>query len=195
MTPSPNIKKILLIVILLMTVIGFTLPGFFNLDEQPLPQEEQRLCQYDQDCSLLCDGRTVKILCLQNLCQQNSCTDRVVFPYQEEPLRFSLAIEISNGPLQMQNRSDSGDYFVQFSEDTVQVFTPYLSLQQILEKAALKLTDRCLEGDGSSWCTSPLQELSIFVNGNKSYQAEQYVPKEGDVIEIHYLPVEARVEG
>ena len=63
-------SKILLILFLLMIVLGFTLPGFLEFDEET-QYIEPRICQNDADCYLMCEDIPVEVLCSQNLCQKN----------------------------------------------------------------------------------------------------------------------------
>lgn len=182
-------SKIVMIAFLLMVVIGFTIP-LFNLggdspDKTPT-YLEPRLCQADPDCYLICDDQPMKVLCLQNLCQINSCREYNLYPYRAEPLKFDLSIEVEGEVLDLSLYSNLLDFFTSFEEDKVEVFTTGLSLGRVLEKAGVSLEGGCLTVGGKQSCPSEEKELKLRLNGEEFYDYNYYVPKEGDLVEIVY---------
>ena len=174
--------QIFMIAFLLMIIIGFTLPGILDKQDAAVTAE-QRVCQTDAECYLMCDGTPVSVLCSQNLCQQNSCEEQSLYPFQETPVTFTFKIDIPR--VTLQNRTSSSDLFILFSGNTVRAYSS-LSLGIMLEKFQMQLLGTCLKADGQQYCSNEQKELIMTVNGESSYQYEQYVPQEGDVIIITY---------
>lgn len=187
--PSPW-RKIGMLLFLAMIVLGFTVP-LFNLGG-PSPEEQQkpaepRLCQNDADCYLLCADKPVEVLCSQNLCQQNACGEASAYPYNSMPTTFHLAVIIQGGTIPLVPRSNVKDLFVKFTEEgIIHVFSFELPLALILQKAAIQFTPKCLVLDGKQYCEDEKNELLLKVNGKESYLFGEYVPEEGDVVEIKY---------
>lgn len=177
-------RKVSLIAFLFFIVIGFSVPTFFVGNQPPEnPQAEPRICQSDADCYLLCDSGAVSVLCSQNLCQQNACEEASVYPYTQEAKQASLEVTIDGKVLPLQN-SNPNDFFVRFADDAVQLFSPRLSLQQVLEKAGMGLTDTCLTVNSTAYCTSAEKKLGILVN--EAEVSPLYTVKEGDKVGIVY---------
>jgi len=161
------LSKILLLALIIMIVIGFTLPTFLN-NEPQTQQAKRRICQTDSDCYLMCGeekNQPVSVICTENLCQQNSCEEWTPYPYQAEPVTFELKIE----NLSLKNSSQAKDLFVKFEGSQVKVFTAGLSLERILEKL-----DYTFVGE----------QLELNINGDISSYYGGYVPQQDDKIEI-----------
>lgn len=176
-----------MIAFLLMVVLGFSVPLFQlggNTDQTP-QQVQPRLCQNDAECYLTCNDKPLEVLCQQNLCVQNSCTEFNLFPYQQQPQEIALSVTINGVPISLQN-SNPQDFFVRFNDDIVQLHAPRVSLSTILEKAGIILLDQCLMVTGKQYCTDSDSTLNITANGENTYQFEQYIPQEGDEIRIVY---------
>ena len=141
----------------------------------------------DVDCYLMCDDKPVEALCLQNLCQQNSCLEFNPFPYQAEPITFSLELDISgtNG-LELQN---ANDFFVQFTGREVQIFSSRLPLAVVLEKSGMQFVNQCLIINGTEYCTNEQNRLELWVNEEQSFSYGSYVPRQGDKIKLRYVPI------
>lgn len=182
------IRKIVIITFLVMVVIGFTVPGIldFGDEQQYVPP---RMCQNDADCYLECDGQPVAALCSQNLCAQNSCKEQAFYPYNTTPLLFTLGVKINDKTLNLANRSNANDFFVKFSgmpgEEQVSVYASNLALKEVLEKARVQMSGLCVITN-QSYCTNEKEQLQMFVNGNASYSFGEYVPQEGDKVEVLY---------
>ena len=192
MALSEKFKRGLTIAFLVLLVIGFVVPGFLNFDRtKPQTIAEPRLCQTDTDCYLICDEKPMMVLCSQNLCQQNACDELKYFSYQEPPLAFSFSIEIAGEKVLLEKRNNEKNLFVKFKNDKTVVFSKTLSLQQILEKAAMvyqsQSRENCLEFDGKKYCTDAAHQLKQMVNDKEIFSfPESYVPKEGDVVKLTY---------
>ena len=192
MALSEKFKRGLTIAFLVILVIGFVVPGFLNFDQTETQTiTEPRLCQTDADCYLACDETSIKVLCFQNLCKQNACNELKYFSYQEPPFAFSLIIEIAGETVPLENRNNEKNLFVKFKSDKTEVFSKTLSLQQILEKAAMayqsQSKENCLEFDGKKYCTDATHQLKLMVDGHEVFSfPESYVPKKGDVVSLTY---------
>ena len=180
-------KKPLMIAFLIMVVLGFSVPLFQlggNVD-QSAQQVQPRLCQSDADCYLTCENTPVTVLCLQNLCIQNACTEFNLFSYVQQQQEIALNVIINDAPLVLQNRNDQ-DQFVRFNDGLVKLYAQGLPLFAIMEKAGITLTQQCLTVQGTQYCTGVDSKLEIMVNGQNTYLFGQYVPKNGDEIRIVY---------
>ena len=137
------------------------------------------MCNTDADCYLLCEDQPVNVLCLQNLCLVNSCQEKSYFGYDQNPISFTVHIE----NVTLEERSSEKDIFVKYKGNEVQVFTSKLPLYYILEKAALILDTQCLTFDQKQYCSS---DLHMTVNGADSTAFGNYIPQQGDLIQIEY---------
>jgi hypothetical protein len=152
-------KKILsqafMFLFLLMIILGFTV----HLDNDNSGNYvEPRICQYDADCYLNCQEEIVPVLCYKNLCQLNSCEQHNYYPYNQESLTFTLkGINLTSNPKNI---------FVKFEGEGVKVHSTGISLDIIMEKQNIN------------------QIKQMFVNGNESYAYFNYIPEQGDIIEI-----------
>jgi hypothetical protein len=157
-------SKILLILFLIMIVLGFTLPGFLEFDDEN-QYVEPKICQTDADCYLMCDDNPIEVLCSQNLCQQNSCTEGSYYTYTEEAVTFSLEVEIDDELIDLDNQSNDKDIFVKFDND-VKLYSS-LNINHVLEKLGLN------------------SKFNLFVNDEESYDYT-YLPQEGDKVMVVY---------
>ena len=188
-------KKAGVLIFLGLIVLGFTVPGFINpTEDNNFVSEEPHLCKNDAECYLTCDDLPVKVICLENLCQQNSCEEYNPFPFGEGGLDFELSIDIEGKEIELENRKNAIDIFVDFEKKGVNYKviqqTSRLPLSSILEKANLKLVDRCLVVDSSIYCESDeninSSKSALYVNGEPVDLFERYIPKQGDIIEMSF---------
>lgn len=177
-------RKVGVYIFLALLIIGFSVPGLYYTQEEPIAQASQRLCQYDSDCYLLCDDTPVQVLCLQNLCQQNSCEQFSYYQYKTEPLTFTLTIVMDGSSLPLEAASQ--DSFVQFQGDQVHVFTRGLTIPFIVERAGMRLTEQCLYTKGNTYCQDDGHTLQLYLNGNNTLSLQDYIPYPDDVIAIVY---------
>ena len=171
-------SKVMIVVFLVMLVLGFVVPGILNSSSDSAAIEP-RICNTDADCYLVCEDKPVNVLCLQNLCLANSCEEKNYYEYDQSPVSFTVQIE----NVTLEERSSEKDIFVKFAGNKAQVFTSKLPLYYILEKAAIILDTQCLTFDKKQYCGSDLQ---MRVNGNESTALGNYIPQEGDIVEINY---------
>ena len=195
-------SKIIMIVFLVLIVLGFTIPGFINNPNPGAAQSkvEPRLCKSDADCYLTCDNQPWRVLCLQNLCQQNECGESYFEYASEQLITFQLEIiinainaanNLTAGKISLIERAHFQDFFVKFSEDDqVKIYSPRLSLNVVLSKAGMVLAGNCLKIGPASYCQDEANSLTILVNGKEIASPEIYIPNEGDEIKISYQPSE-----
>ena len=180
-------KKIAMIIFLVLIVVGFTIPGFLNNNPDDQAAAEPRLCQSDADCYLLCADAPVTVLCSQNLCQQNSCTETSLYRFEGTPITFTLWVEVEGREVNLSERLDIQNLFVALSTDTaLKIYSSRLDLGTIMEKFNLVLNERCITVGTTAYCETPEKNLTFWINGERSYQFERYYPQEGDVVEIKY---------
>lgn len=177
------IRKIAIIAFLAMVVIGFTVPTLMD-PEDSNKKSEQRLCQTDADCYLMCEDKPLTVLCSQNLCWQNACKESSIYPFSDNQTSFTLKILVNNQLVNLNNLSKSQDLFVRFNGDSV-VMHSELSLRYVLEKVGIELTPQCLIVN-QSYCNNEDQKLELWINQDLSYTYENYVPQKGDKIEINF---------
>lgn len=171
-------SKVMIAVFLMMLVLGFVVPGILNNSSSD-PGVEPRMCNTDADCYLLCEDTPVNVLCLQNLCLINYCEEKSYYEYNQNILSFTINIE----NVTLEERSNDRDIFVTFKGNEVQTFTAKLPLYYVLEKANIVLDTQCLTFDKKQYCSS---DLYMAVNGENSTAFGNYIPQEGDIIEIEY---------
>lgn len=180
-------SKVMIIILLIMMVLGFSIP-LFNLggEEKKAIGAEPRVCQSDADCYLLCQDQPVTILCSQNLCQQNSCEEFSPVAYQQNPIPISLKIEIEGIEQNLTRRVNPKDSFVRWDDGKVQLYSSQLSLAQILEKFNMGIEGACFKVYTKQYCQDKEHNLTFSINDQEQYLYKEYVPKEGDSIEIKY---------
>lgn len=179
--------KWVVIIFLVMLVIGFTVPGFLNFGDEGQQYLEPRICKTDADCYLMCKDKPLAILCSQNLCQQNGCSEKTYLSFNETPNNIQLVVEINGQKLDLKNRSNSADMFVKLDgQEVLQVFSQNLPLSTILEKFKLKIDAQCLNTGDNQYCQKTDQKLEVFVNDKPSFAFGNYLPEEGDKIKIIY---------
>jgi len=171
-------SKIIIIIFLVMLVLGFVVPAVLNNTSSD-QGVESRMCTTDADCYLFCDDRPVNVLCLQNLCLVNSCKEKSYYEYSQNQISFTINIK----NVTLEERSNERNVFVVFKGNEVQSFSPKLPLYYVLEKANIILDTQCLTFDKKQYCSS---DLLMAVNGNESTAFGNYIPQEGDLIEIKY---------
>ena len=178
-------SKIVLVILTLLIVLGFTVPGFINETDNG-QYVEPRICKTDADCYLMCDEAPVKVLCSQNLCMQNACDEHQLYPFVDEVVEFSLVVKVNAVNKDLSLLSNTQDLFVKFSEGKVQMFSSGISLGQVLSKVKTKVDAECLTVNSENYCNSGEKEVKLMVNGERSYSYSDYVPEVGDEIEVVY---------
>ncbi|MBI2669477.1 hypothetical protein HYX14_06570 [Candidatus Woesearchaeota archaeon] len=174
------LSKVVMITFLVMIVIGFTIPSFLQSNDGKAAAE-QRICQTDTECYLMCEDIPVAILCSGNLCIQNSCKEKSLYPFQQNPLAFSLGVEVDGQTVNL--TANPNNFFVKFNP--TEIFSSGISLNQILDKAGMRLEGLCLQTPQGKYCNEKEKEVQVWLNGNRTYNYN-YVPVQGDTIKIIY---------
>ncbi|MEK6899770.1 MAG: hypothetical protein AABX05_01470, partial [Nanoarchaeota archaeon] len=101
--------------------------------------------------------------------------------YEYNPVPITFTLDIKN--VSLNNLGDLQAVFVKFENDKVLLYTSGLDLSQILEKAKIAFDTQCLTLEQKQYCG---EKIKMAVNGENSTIYGNYVPKEGDVVEIEY---------
>lgn len=173
-------KKLFLLGILFMLVIGFSVPLFQLGGDEPPLQPPARICQSDADCYLTCDDKPLAALCSQNLCQQNSCQEGNKYVLLEQPSTFNLEIEVGGEDITLSEKFIQGNFLVRMNDESVAIYTQGLFLPQVLEKFNIGIDEQCLHIGRLPYCNN----LEVLVNGKKDSFPTYYTPQEGDTVII-----------
>src|SRR3989344_5667316 len=71
-------KQILVLILVVSIVVGFVVPGMVldgSDDEFKTPVKEEKLCQSEQDCWLVCGEKPKAVPCIKNLCEITKCEE------------------------------------------------------------------------------------------------------------------------
>ncbi len=162
----------MIIVLLVLVVIGFTLPAALERGGGGSQTKvEPRYCKTDSECYLICEDKPVEILCTKNLCVQNACNEANYYAFNSSALNFELIVANKTGTIDLGQKSNSQDRFVKFSGKNVLVYSSGITLGQVLEKLDLKIDPT-------------LGNLSV--NNEQNYAFSEYIPVEGDKVEVIY---------
>jgi len=164
-------SQIMILVLLVLVIIGFTLPAALDYNSNGQIVVEPRYCKTDSECYLICEDKPVEIFCTQNMCVQNACNEANYYAFNSSALNFELMVMNKTGSLDLGQKSDSKDIFVKFSGKTVSIYSSGITLGQVLEKVGLKI-DPTLG--------------NVSVNNQQNYAYSDYVPVEGDKMEVVY---------
>ena len=187
---NQRVRQIGILVFLFLIALGFMVPGFIDPTEGEESYSEPRLCQSDADCYLLCDDKPIASLCSQNLCMQNSCEEKSYYEYNlNNPISFSLSIEIDSEIISFVNRTNVNDIFITFNNDQVKLFSSGLTIKHVVNKLGFFLDGQCIQIDFVHYCNNDEKELRILVNGELSGAFENYIPKQGDKVRIEYSSI------
>lgn len=174
--------KIIVYLLLILIAIGFTVPTFFDSDEEENVQK--RICRYDSDCYLTCENTPSAVMCYNNFCQRDSCNQKSIFPYLAHNIKAELKIKIAGEKVNLTYLVNPNNFFIQFKEDSFTLFAPNLTINHVLDKLGMKLISNCLQTKEKTYCSDNNNQLIFKVNNQTAY-SEQIV-KEGDKIIINY---------
>lgn len=176
-----------MITFLILIIVGFTVPVVLNnVKPSSAKSIEPRLCTNDAQCSLTCDEQSLPVFCSNNLCQQNSCDESPLFPFQPIPVEFTLMIILDNRTIDFSNRTSSDNFYVTFNKNTVYLSASSLSLNNVLEKVGMAIKNQCLFMDSTSYCTTTQKNLTMIINRNSTFPYGEYIPQPQDNILIQY---------
>ncbi len=164
-------SQIMIMVLLVLVIIGFTLPAVLDYNSNGPTAVEPRYCKTDSECYLICEDKPVEIFCTQNMCVQNACNEANYYTFNLTALNFELIVANKTGIIDLEQKSNSKDLFMKFLGKKVLVYSSGITLGQVLEKVNLKI-DPTLS--------------NVSVNQEQNYAFSEYVPIEGDQIEVVY---------
>ncbi len=61
-----------------------------------------------------------------------------------------------------------------------------VTLGHFFSSIGMRFTSNCLVADGRSYCSGSGKELALFVNGERNYELDNYVPKNHDKLLVAY---------
>lgn len=189
-------KKYSLLLLTILIVAGFTLPGalYFASEDSSSTSEDQGLangiCRGDSDCTLVCsDGSIENILCYQNMCEASSCGEDPYHTHSSDGKEFSLAVNLQGQDLILNEFTDKfaqGSNFFTFSNDSNTFNGENLQVKHLLEKYGMRIFGDCLVIDNKQMCSDDQFELTFYVNGEQDYSYEDYFLEEGDDLLISF---------
>jgi len=192
-----DFKKLSVIFLLVLLVLGFTLPGIFffvgdDSSDYPGADDNLRVCSGDSDCTLVCDNSEQVVLCYRNTCQQNTCDGVSYIEYGSAETKVSLDITAGNETLDLSKHTSlfSDDLYVTFEDNQVVTHAEGLTLNHILDKLSMGLTTSCLIVGQNGLC-EPNGELNLIINGQTNDPYGEYVVQDGDELEIIFTPLNA----
>ena len=87
-------SQIMILVLLVLVIIGFTLPAALDYNSNGQIVVEPRYCKTDSECYLICEDKPVEIFCTQNMCVQNACNEANYYAFNSavEPITYGNAM-------------------------------------------------------------------------------------------------------
>tara|TARA_Y100000310_G_C20691653_1_gene822653 strand:- start:3697 stop:4287 length:591 start_codon:yes stop_codon:yes gene_type:complete len=189
-----DFKKLSVIFLLVLLVLGFTLPGIFffvgDQDSQYGVEDNTRVCAGDSDCTLVCDDVEQVVLCYRNTCQKNSCDEVSYIEYESVENKVLLEITAGNETLDLSKHTSlfSDNLYVTFEDNHIVTHAEGLTLNHILDKLSMALTPNCLVLGRDGFC-EPNGELSLIINGQRNDPYGEYVVQDGDELGIVFVPL------
>lgn len=169
-----SVKHLLIIVILVFIIIGFTLPGIlYNSEEKAI---EKRFCSNDIDCGLLCE-KPRAVPCLNNFCLINSCSEQNPFgEIYSQNKTFVFKITLKGETINLS--SPPNKIFVKTNGQKITLYSD-LPLSYLFQAFGLNYYQECLSLGNQTFC-----DLVSSVNNQTQPLDLNYVPLENDLIEI-----------
>ncbi len=188
-------KQILVLILVVSIVIGFVVPGIVlnggngQQEEFKEPVKEEKLCQSEQDCWLVCEGKPKAVPCVKNLCEITKCEEASVFgDIGEVQNKAILKVMINGKEKELPINTTQKSSFVSFGEKgTVATHAKNVHLSYVFEMLGMLFTKDCLVTETKeSFCTGDGKELKLFVNGIQNYFFDGHVVEKGEEILVKY---------
>ncbi len=188
-------KQILVLILVISIVVGFVVPGIVlnsgNGQQEVFkePVKEEKLCQSEQDCWLVCEGKPKAAPCVKNLCEITKCEEASVFGEAGEVAnKAKLKVMINGKEKELPINTAQKSSFVSFSEKgTVATYAKNTHLGYVFEMLGMQFNKDCLMTETKeSFCTGDGKELKLFVNGVQNYFYDGHVVENGEEILIEY---------
>jgi hypothetical protein len=191
-----KIWKNAVLVILVLTTIGFLIPGFLQGQDQANGQNNQeiRFCSSDSECYIECDNELKSSLCYQNICELNSCEIESQFKFNplRSPLNFEIIIDENKiDLLERFNQGVPGTFFFKVDEMGEWISAEKLPLNYILEKLDMIIDQTsCLSirngEEIEQICNFGEKRLSLTINGEETSLFGDILIKPEDDVLLNY---------
>ncbi len=189
-------KKYSLLLLTILIVAGFTLPGalYFASEDSSSTSEDQGLaegvCLSDSDCILVCNNGSIQnVLCYQNMCEASSCDGDPYHKFSPDKKSFDLKINVQGEDLFLDEFSKvfgQGSIFFTLDDGSMTFNGDNLQVKHLLEKFGMRISGDCLIIGSQQLCSNDQFELTFHVNDEQDYSYEEYFIEEGDDILISY---------
>ncbi len=188
-------KQILVLALLVSIVIGFVVPGIVlnggngQQEEFKEPAKEEKLCQSEQDCWLVCGGKPKAVPCVKNLCENTKCEEFSMFGEAGEAQNTAkLKVIIGGKERELPVDTAQKSSFVSFGGGgNVVTYAKNVPLGYVFEMRGMLFTKDCLVTEAKeSFCNGEGKELKLFVNGIQNYFFDGHVVENGEEILIEY---------
>lgn len=189
-------KQILVLILLVSIVIGFVVPGIVlngsdgnGQEDFKEPMKEQKLCQSEQNCWLVCREKPKAVPCINNLCESTKCEEFSAFGEAEEVQKTAkLKILINGKEKELPISSAQKSSFVSFGEKgTITTHAKNVPLGYVVEMLGMQFTKDCLVTEAKeSFCNGEGKELILTVNGIGNYFFDGHVVENEEEIVMEY---------
>lgn len=185
-------KQILVLMLLVSIVIGFVVPGIVlrgSDEEFKTPVKEEKLCQSEQDCWLVCEGKPKAAPCVKNLCEITKCEEASVLGEAGEVTNTAkLKVMINDQERELPVNNTRKSSFVSFGEKgAVITRAKNVHLGYVFEMLGMQFNKNCLVTETKeSFCSGGGKELKLFVKGIQNYFFDGHVVENGEEILIEY---------
>lgn len=185
-------KQILVLILVVSIVVGFVVPGMVlngSDDEFKTPVKEEKLCQSEQDCWLVCGEKPKAVPCVKNLCEITKCEEvSVLGEVGEVQNTAKLKVVINDKERELPINTTKKSSFVSFEEKGVIItHAKNVHLGYVFEMLGMQFNKDCLVTETKeSFCNDGSKELRLLINGTQNYYYEGHVVENGEEILIEY---------
>ena len=188
-------KQILVLLLLVSIVVGFVVPGIVlngsngSQEEFKEPIKEEKLCQSEQDCWLVCGEKPKAVPCVKNLCESTKCEEFSAFGEAGEVQnQAKLKVVIDGKERELPVNTAQKSSFVSFGEKgAITTYAKNVYLGYAFEMLGRQFNKDCLMTEKKeSFCMGKGKELKLFVNGVQNYFFDGHVVENGEEIVIEY---------
>lgn len=185
-------KQILVLILVISIVVGFVVPGIVlqgSEDEFKTPVKEEKLCQSEQDCWLVCEGKPKAAPCVKNLCEITKCEEVSMFgDIGEVQNKATLKVMINGKERELPVNTTQKSSFVSFGEKgAITTHAKNVHLGYVFEMLGMQFNKDCLVTETKeSFCNDGSKELRFLVNGVQNYFYDGHVVENGEEITVEY---------
>jgi len=185
-------KQILVLILVVSIVVGFVVPGMVlngSDDEFKTPVKEEKLCQSEQDCWLVCGEKPKAVPCVKNLCEITKCEEVSVFGGAGEiQNKATLKVMINGKERELPKNTTQKSSFVSFGEKgEISTYAKNVHLGYVFEMMGMQFNKDCLVTETKeSFCNDGSKELRLLINGMQDYYYDGHVVGNGEEIVVEY---------